>query len=146
MRIHHTASGRVSVVILSGDSDRRREKSFVRVSRLREQAKFLAQLHGLRPSLGPQFAEDTAGMGLDRVLAHIQLLGDLAVAHALGDQFKNVKLAARDAELLSFPPVRNEQWNGRDPDFLHHDPLPGARELDAEPDAKNRKGRRGQSP
>ena len=53
MQPHHTSSGRVSVVILSGDFGGRVEKSFVRVSNSREQAEFLAELHRLRPSLGP---------------------------------------------------------------------------------------------
>jgi hypothetical protein len=60
-------------------------------------------------------------MGLDRVLAHIKLPGDLAVAHALGYQFKDLKLAARDAEVLSFSLVRDERFPGRDRDFLHSD-------------------------
>ena len=53
MRAHHTASGRVPVIILSGDFACGREKSVVRVIRSREQAEFLAELHRLGPSLGP---------------------------------------------------------------------------------------------
>src|SRR2546425_478624 len=84
-------------------------------------------------------------MGLDRVLAHIKLPGNLAVAHALGYQFKNLELAARDAEVLSFSLVRDESFPGRDRHFLHNDPLPRSGQLDAKPDTKNRKGRRSQS-
>ena len=84
-------------------------------------------------------------MGLDRVLAHIELPGNLAVAHALGYQLKDLKLAARDAEVLSFSLVRDERFPGWDGDFLYNDPLPRSRQLEAKPDTKNGKGRRDQS-
>jgi len=135
----------VSVVILSGDFGCGREKSFVRVSSSRKQAEFLAELHRLRPSLSSQFVENTAGVGLDRVLAHRKPPGDLAVAHTLGYQFKDLKLAAGDAEVLSFSLVRDERFPGRDKDFLHNDPLLRPCQLEAEPDTKNGKGRRRQS-
>src|ERR1035438_10404350 len=79
-------------------------------------------------------------MGFDRVLAHIELAGDLAVAHALGDQFKDLEFAARDAEALLFASVRDARWPGRDWDFLHNDLRPGPGQLDTKPDAKNGKG------
>src|SRR5215211_5154849 len=40
-----------------------------------------------------QFAQDVAHVPLDRVLADDQLLGDLAVRHAVGDQAQDVQLA-----------------------------------------------------
>jgi hypothetical protein len=46
-------------------------------------------------------------MGLNRVLAHKKLLRDLAVAQALGYQFKDLKLTASDREVLSFSLVRS---------------------------------------
>src|SRR5580692_8645207 len=84
-------------------------------------------------------------MGLDRVLTHIKLLGDLAVAHALGYQFEDLKLAARDAEVLSFFLVRNEGFASRDRHSLRNDLLFRPCQLDAEPDTKNGKDCRGQS-
>jgi len=116
-----------------------------RVHASREQTEFLAELHSLRPSLGSQFVENTAGVGFDCVLAHIKLSGDLAVAHALSDQFKDLKLAASDAELLSFALDRNEWLCGRHRDFLDDDSLLCPSQPDAQPDAQNGKGRRSQS-
>src|SRR5580698_10161594 len=85
-------------------------------------------------------------MGLDRVLTHIKLLSDLAVAHALGYQFEDLKLAAGDAEVLPFFLVRDEGlFASRDRHFLHNDPLFRPCQLEAEPDTKNGKDRRGQS-
>ena len=65
-----------------------------------------------------------AGMGPNRILAHKKLLGDLAVAQALGYQFKNLKLTASDMEVLSFSFVRDERFPGRDKDLLHNNCLP----------------------
>jgi hypothetical protein len=62
----------------------------------------------------------------------------------LGYQFKDLDLAARDAEILSFSLVRDERFPGRDKDFLHSDPLPRSSQPNAEPDTKNGKGRRSQ--
>jgi hypothetical protein len=84
-------------------------------------------------------------MSLDRILAHIKLRGDLAVAHALSDQFQDLKLAARDAKTLSFSIVRDEWFSRWDGDFLHNKALPRSSQLQTEPDAKNGKGRRDQS-
>jgi hypothetical protein len=51
-------------------------------------------------------------MGFDRVLAHEKLLGDLAVAHASRDEFENLKLGRRDAEVRSFLLVRHKRFPG----------------------------------
>ncbi len=145
MRRHHTASTRGSVVILSDDFGCGRETSFLRMTSSRKQAELLAELHGLRPSFRSYFAKNTAGMGLDRVLADVKLRGDLAVARALGDQFQDLELAARDAKILSFSIVRDGWSSRRNRDFLHNDALPSSSQLQTEPDAKNGKGRRDQS-
>ena len=89
-----------------------------------EQAEFLAELHRLRPSSSPEFVENTAGMGLNRVLAHKELLGDLSVAQALGYQPKDLKLAAGDMEILSLSLIQDERSPGRDRDLLHNNCLP----------------------
>jgi hypothetical protein len=47
------------------------------------------------------FIDNAAGVRLDRVPAHIKLGGDLAAAHALSHELKNLKLTARDSEFLS---------------------------------------------
>jgi hypothetical protein len=110
-----------------------------------EKAEFLAELHRLRSSSRPEFVENTAGMGLHRALAHKKLLGDFAVAQALGDQFKDLKLAAGDMEILSFSLVQDERSPGRDRDLLHNNCLAFCCQLEAKPDAQNGKGRGGQS-
>ena len=66
-----------------------------------QQPEFLAELHRLRPSSSPEFVENTAGMGLNRVLAHKKLLGDLAVDQSTRYQLNDLKLAASDMEILS---------------------------------------------
>ena len=53
-------------------------------------------------------------MGLHRVLAHKKLLGDFAVAQALGYEFKDLKLAVSDLQVLSFSLVRDERSPGSD--------------------------------
>ena len=60
-------------------------------------------------------------MGLDRDLTHIKVLGDLALAHALGHQLEDSKLVARDAEVISSSLVRDEWLPGRD-QFCDSDP------------------------
>src|SRR5258707_8088071 len=84
-------------------------------------------------------------MRLDRVLAHKKLPRDFAVAHPFRDQFKDLKLAPRDAQVLSFLVVRREGFRSPDRDFLHNGPLPPSSQLAAKPDTKNRKRRRDQS-
>jgi hypothetical protein len=110
-----------------------------------EEAEFFAELHRLRPSPGPQFVENAAGMGLDRVFAHKKLFGNLAVAQALGYQFKNLKLAAGDMEILSFSFVGDEPFPGGGRHLPHNNCLPFSGQLEAKPDAKNGKGRRDQA-
>ena len=66
-----------------------------------KKAEFLAELHRLRSSSRPEFVENTAGMGLHRALAHKKLFGDFAVAQALGDQFQDLKLTARDVKVFT---------------------------------------------
>src|SRR5271167_2780353 len=110
-----------------------------------EKAEFLAELHRLRSSSRPEFVENTAGMGLHRALAHKKLLGDFAVAQALGDQFKDLKLAASDMEVLTFSFVRDERSLGSDGDLPHNNCLAFCCQLEAKPDAKNGKGRGDQS-
>ena len=125
--------------MLSSEVGCEREKSIVRVSRSGEQTKFLGELYGLRTPLSPQLTENTAGVRFDRVLAYTQLFSDLAVAHALGYQFKDVKLAARDAEVLSFFLVRDERLHGGNKDLPNYDLLLSFCEPEAELGAKNRK-------
>ena len=110
-----------------------------------EKAEFLAELHRLRSSFRPEFVENTAGMGLHRALAHKKLLGDFAVAQALGDQFKDLKLTASDMEVLTFSFVRDERSLGSDGDLPHNNCLAFCCQLEAKPDAKNGKGRGDQS-
>jgi hypothetical protein len=111
-----------------------------------EKAEFLTELHRLRSSSRPEFVENAAGMGLHSALAHKKLPGDFAVAQALGDQFKDLKLTASDMEVLTFSFVRDERSLGRDGDLPHNNCLAFCCQLEAKPDAKNGKGRGDQSP
>jgi hypothetical protein len=79
-----------------------------------DQPGVLADLHRLGAPLCARLIKQPARMGLDGVLAHIKLPGDLAVAHVLGYQFKDLQLTARDAEILSFSLVRDERFGSRD--------------------------------
>ena len=47
-------------------------------------------------------------MGLNGVLADVELAGDLAVAHALGYELEDFELAAGDAEGFLFLFVKDE--------------------------------------
>ncbi len=99
----------------------------------------------MRSSSRPEFIENTAGMGLHRALTHKKLPGDFAVAQALGDQFKDLKLAASDMEVLTFFFVGDERSLGMDGDLPHNNCLAFCCQLEAKPDAKNGKGRGDQS-
>jgi len=142
--MHHTASGSGFVVILSGDFNCGKEKSPIGMTKLAQQPEFLAEQDGLGSPLGPQFVEDAAGVGLDRIFADVELFGDLAVAEALGDQLKDLELAWGDAEivapfLVSREGIAGDDWgrNFRDNDFR----LPSS-QPEAEPDAEGGEGRR----
>ena len=110
-----------------------------------EKAEFLAELHCFRSSSRPEFVENTAGMGLHRALAHKKLLGDFAIAQALGDQLKDLKLTASDMEIFTFSFVGDERSLGRDGDLPHNNCLAFCCQLEAKPDAKSGKGRGDQS-
>src|SRR5579863_1158937 len=139
MHAHHTPTGGVVVIIPLGDFGRREQKSFVRVSHSGEQAEFLAKLDRLGAPPGAQLVKNTAGMGLDGVLAHKKLLGNFTVAHALSDQFKDFEFTGGDAELLPFLLVRDEWRSGRDRDFPHDDIILPSRQFKAKPDAQQGK-------
>jgi hypothetical protein len=49
---------------------------------------------------------------LDRVLGDEELLGDFAVAQALGDQLEDLELPRRDPQLADAPRVRRERLRG----------------------------------
>jgi hypothetical protein len=84
-------------------------------------------------------------MGLHRALAHKKFLGDLAVAQAPCDQFKDLKLTASDMEVFTFSFVRDERSLGRDGNLPHNNCLVFCCEPETKPDAKNGKGRGDQS-
>ncbi len=79
---------------------------------LRQQTELFAELDGLRSALGAEFVKGTAAVGLDRVLTDEELAGDLAVAHALRDEFQDLEFAAGDAEIIAFALVGNECGGG----------------------------------
>src|ERR1700761_1647563 len=94
-----------------------------------QEAKLFAELDGLGAAAGAELIEDAAGVGLDGVFADEELSGDLAVAHALGDEFQDFKLAGCNAEGFSPGFVDGEGDAGgdfkRNRDFADDDGLTG---------------------
>src|SRR5581483_4138093 len=52
--------------------------------------------HRLHPGVQMELLEDVADVILDRVLGDVELLADLAIALALGDQLEHLELALRE--------------------------------------------------
>src|SRR5271165_1203733 len=104
--------------MLSGDFARGIEKSFVWVRHSREEAESFADLHGLGAALGAELIKEAAGMGLDRVFADEEAVGDFAVAQSGGDEGKDFEFAGGDAQLGDASLVDGE-WGGGD--FLDDD-------------------------
>ena len=104
---------------------------------LGNQAEFFAELNGLGTAAGAKLIEDAAGVRLDGVFADEEFLGDIAVAHALGDQLEDFKFAWRDGELILLGGVQGE-WAGGGGDFADGfvDNYALARELESEPDTE----------
>jgi hypothetical protein len=109
-----------------------------------EEAEFFAELHRLRPPSGPKFVENTAGVGLHRILAHKKLFGDLPVAETLGYQRKNLQFTASDVKVFSFLLVGDEPVSADDRHFLYNNCLPFACYFETKPDAEDGKGCRDQ--
>ena len=63
------------------------------------EAGLLGQLNGLRAALRTEFVKDAARVGLDRVLADEEALGDFAITKASGDQTEDFEFARGDAEV-----------------------------------------------
>ncbi|AXC10374.1 hypothetical protein ACPOL_1023 [Acidisarcina polymorpha] len=86
-------------------------------------------------------------MSFDRVFADKEFLRNLAVTHALRNQFEDLELASGDAEV--FPPllVRDEgSGNGNgNLNFLDNNFLPTSGQLEAQPDTEDGKGYRDQA-
>jgi hypothetical protein len=61
------------------------------------QPEFLAQLDRLRSAFRAQLVEGTAAMRLNRVLAYVQAIRNLAIAEAGGNQPQDFDFACRDA-------------------------------------------------
>src|SRR6476660_5039291 len=84
-------------------------------------------------------------MGLHRVLADEQLLGDLAVAHTGGYMLQDLQLPRRDPELLQSRGVGNERSGGRSHRNLSHDyTLAATSDSEPEPNPKTREEERHQ--
>src|SRR5262245_19167637 len=96
-------------VTRTGDSAGIRAK----ITRSGDESGLLGELHGLRAAFGGELAEQPCGMGLHRVLAHEQPLGDLLVAQARGHGFEDVQLAWRDPECLHPGLVAHERSPAR---------------------------------
>ena len=66
---------------------------------LRDEADLFTDLYGLRAAFRNELVEETARVGLHSVFTDKKFLRDLAIAHALGDEFEDLEFAFGDAEL-----------------------------------------------
>src|SRR3954465_14245640 len=102
----------------------------VKITRSGDQSSLFSNLYGLGSTLCLQLVEQSAGVGLHRVLADRELGSDLAGAQALRNRGENLQLPRRDAELQLTRAVDGE-WLERHPDlhgdrdFLDDNGLPG---------------------
>jgi hypothetical protein len=103
--------------------------------RLRKQPYFFCDLNSLRTSFGAELVEQTARVGLNGVFADEEFFSDLAVGHALGNEFEDFQFALRDAEVLQSLFIYREGHGGRHGDFLNDQDFLFLRQLQAEPDA-----------
>src|ERR1051325_6862271 len=106
----------------------------------RNESPFLTQLDSLRPPPRSQLVEDAAGMGLDRVLADEELLGDFAVAQTIGDELQDLQLAGGDAQFLEFAGIDLKRTARGNRAFLYDNLR--LRELEPQPDPNTGKDRR----
>jgi len=135
-----------NVVILSDDFAGMERKSYFRVTRSRQEAKFFAALDGLGAAGGSELVEGAGTVCLDGVFGNEKLRGDLAIAEAAGDQGENFELARCDAEGLLVGRIGSEGFAGGgfrgDKHLPHHDRFADGfattRDTEAEPDAEGR--------
>ena len=78
-----------------------------------DQARFLPKLHGLGAALGTQLIEQAAGMGLYRILANEEPLGDFAVTEPRGDESEDFEFSRGDGEFGQTLPIGSKRL-GRD--------------------------------
>ena len=103
---------------------------------------FFAAQDGLGAAGGSQLVEGAGAVGLDGVFGDEELRGDLAVAHAVGDQGEDFELACGDAEGLLSGSIGSEGFGclHGDRDFSDDDRFADgfatACDAEAEPDAE----------
>ena len=126
------------------------QKSCLRVTQSRQEAKFFAALDGLGAADGSELVEGAGTVCFDGVFGDEKLRGDLAIAEAAGDEGEDFELAWCDTEGLLVDRVGSEgdlslgRGGGLrgDKHFLHHDRFADgfttARDAEAEPDAEGR--------
>src|SRR5437762_6992872 len=90
-----------------------------------DQSELFRDLNGLSAAAGVELGEETAGMGLHRILTHEELFGDLAVAQPRGDESEDFMFARRDPERLELRLIHDER-----PGVAHNDDFFWARELE----------------
>src|ERR1044072_9825168 len=88
----------------------------------RNQPEFFATLPRLGPSFRAEFVEETAGVGLDGVLAHKKFFRNLAVAQAVGNQLKYFQFAFGNRQRFQLLLVQGK-GSRRYEDLSFHNPL-----------------------
>ena len=115
-------------------SDLAKNTTFELVS-LQNQSDLLSDLHRLSASLGAELVKETTRVGLDRVFADEEFLGDLPVAHSLSDQLQNLQFTFGDAK--SFQPllIQSKWLRRRQGNYLNDQHLFLSGQLETEPDS-----------
>ena len=103
---------------------------------LRDQPHFLSELYGLSAASRAELVEQTTRMGLDGVFTHEEFVRDLAVAHALCDQFQDFEFATRDAEIFQALFVQAERQGSGYEHFLDDQDLLLFGDFETEPDTE----------
>src|SRR5436190_20028243 len=80
----------------------------------RNQSKFFPYLHRLSSSFCAQLVKESARMRLHCVLADEELLGNLAIAHAIGNQREYFEFASGNTQLAKFSFIQCKRRGNRD--------------------------------
>ena len=103
---------------------------------LGNESHFLSELYGLSAASGAELVEQATRMGLDGVFAHEEFARDLAVTHALCDQFQDFQFATRDAEIFQALFVQAESQGGGYRHFLDDQDFFSFGDFETEPDTE----------
>jgi hypothetical protein len=87
-------------------------KSCFWVTRSWQQAEFLGAMHGLGAARGSELVKGAGAVGLDGILGNEQLIRNLAIAAAAGDEGEDFEFAVGDPEPPLLGQVRRKRRGG----------------------------------